>query len=95
MKKSILTQGLTFSTGVQLRFQMDLASQCYFMAVTKNKAIPATNEVDVENRNYGLAWSQSGNNKTVQTLLSLYQKLLPRKEIRTPVKRLKLSLEKH
>ena len=73
MKKSILTQGLTFSTGVQLRFQMDLTSQCYFMAVTKNKAIPATNEVDVENRNYGLAWSQSGNNKTVQTLLSLFK----------------------
>ena len=73
MKKSILTQGPTFSTGVQLRFQMDLASQCYFMAVTKNKTIPETNEVDVENRNYGLAWSQSGNNKTVQTLLSLFK----------------------
>ena len=42
------------------------------------------------------AWSQSGNNKTVQTLLSfIIQKLLPRKEIRAPVKRLILSLGKH
>ena len=38
---------------------------------TKRKAYPATNEVGVENRNHGLAWSQSGNTKTVQTLLSV------------------------
>ena len=35
---------------------------------TKHKANPATDEVRLENRNHGLAWSQSGNNKTVQTL---------------------------
>ena len=35
---------------------------------TKHKADPATNEIRVENRNHGLAGSQSGNNKTVQTL---------------------------
>ena len=27
----------------------------------------------VENRNHGLAWSQSGNNETVRTLLSLFK----------------------
>ena len=37
------------------------------------------------------AWSQSGNNKTAQTLLSLFKKLSPRKEIRTPLKRLTFS----
>ena len=48
-----------------------------------HKANAATNEVRVENRNHGLAWSQSGNNKTAQTLLSfIIRKLLPRKEIR-------------
>ena len=63
---------------------------------TKHKADPATNEIRVENRNHGLAGSQSGNNKTVQTLLSfIIQKLLSRKEIRAPVKRLILSLEKY
>ena len=41
---------------------------------TKHKADPATNEIRVENRNHGLAGSQSGNNKTVQTLLSFSQK---------------------
>ena len=35
---------------------------------TKHKANPASDEVRLENRNHGLAWSQSGNNKTVQTL---------------------------
>ena len=34
----------------------------------KHKANPASDEVRLENRNHGLAWSQSGNNKTVQTL---------------------------
>ena len=58
---------------------------------TKYKANPAANEVRVKNRNHGLAQSQRSNNKTVQTPLSLIQKLLPRKEIRAPVKRLKLS----
>ena len=33
-----------------------------------DRANPATDEVRLENRNHGLAWSQSGNNKTVQTL---------------------------
>ena len=65
----------------------------------KHKVNQATNEVRVQNRNHSLAWSQSGNNKTFQTLLSFItdcnQKLLPRKEIRAPVKRLRLSLEKH
>ena len=32
---------------------------------TKHKANPATDEVRVENRKHGLAWSKSGNNKTV------------------------------
>ena len=32
---------------------------------TKHKANPATDEVRVENRNHGPAWSQNGNNKTV------------------------------
>ena len=36
----------------------------------KNKANPATDEVHVENQNYGLAWSESGNNRTVIRLLS-------------------------
>ena len=35
---------------------------------TKHKANPATDEVRLENRNHGLAWSQSSNNTTVQTL---------------------------
>ena len=39
---------------------------------TKHKANPATNKIRLENRNLGLAWSQSGNNKTVQTLLTLF-----------------------
>ena len=39
---------------------------------TKHKANPATDEVRLENRNHGLAWSHSGNNKTVQTLLILF-----------------------
>ena len=38
--------------------------------VAKNKANPATDEVHVENQNYGLAWSESGNNRTVIRLLS-------------------------
>ena len=32
---------------------------------TKQKANPATDEVRVKNRNHGLAWSQSGYNRTV------------------------------
>ena len=40
---------------------------------TKKKANPATDEVRVENRNHGLAWSQSGNNRTVARLLSLFK----------------------
>ena len=40
---------------------------------TKQKANPATDEVRVENRNHGLAWSQSGNNRTVARLLSLFK----------------------
>ena len=39
---------------------------------TKHKANQATDEVRLENRNHGLAWSQSGNNKAVQTLLMLF-----------------------
>ena len=39
---------------------------------TKHKANPATDEVRLENRIHGLAWSHSGNNKTVQTLLILF-----------------------
>ena len=56
--------------------------------VTKKKANPATDEVGVENRNHGLAWSQSGNNRTVARLI---QKLSPREELRAPVQRLTLS----
>ena len=37
---------------------------------TKQKANSATDEVRVENRNHGLAWSQIGNNRTVARLLS-------------------------
>ena len=37
---------------------------------TKQKANSATDEVGVENRNHGLAWSQIGNNRTVARLLS-------------------------
>ena len=40
---------------------------------TKKKANPATDEVRMETRNHGLAWSQSGNNRTVATLLSLFK----------------------
>ena len=39
---------------------------------TKHKANPATDEVRLKNWNHGLAWSQSGNNKPVQTLLMLF-----------------------
>ena len=38
----------------------------------KHKANPATDEVRLENRYHGLAWSRSGNNKTVQTLFILF-----------------------
>ena len=38
--------------------------------VAKNKANPATNEVHVENQNYGLGWSEIGNYRTVTRLLS-------------------------
>ena len=38
--------------------------------VAKNKANRATDEVHVENQNYGLGWSESGNNRTVTRLLS-------------------------
>ena len=85
-------------------WQVDAISQLYrsrhdkagttkvaLVKATKHNAVPATNEIRVENRNHVLAGSQSGNNKTVQTLLSfIVQKLLilPRKEIRAPVKRL-------
>ena len=41
--------------------------------VAKNKANPATNEVHVENQNYGLGWSEIGNYRTVTRLLSLFQ----------------------
>ena len=65
-------------------------TEVVLVKATKHKADPATNEIRVENRNHGLAGSQSGNNKTVQTLLSfIIQKLLPGKEIRAPVKRLR------
>ena len=37
--------------------------------VVKNKTNPATDEVHVENQNYGLAWSERGNNRTVTRLL--------------------------
>ena len=40
---------------------------------TKKKANPATDEVRVENRNHALAWSQSGNNRIVARLLSLFK----------------------
>ena len=40
---------------------------------TKKKANPATDEVRMENRNHGLARSQSGNNRTVASLLSLFK----------------------
>ena len=40
------------------------------LKVVKNKANPATDEVHVENQNYGLGWSESGNNRTVTRLLS-------------------------
>ena len=64
--------------------------------VTNHKTNAATNEIRVENRSHGLAWSQSGNNKTAQTLLSfIIRKLLPRKEIRPLQSRLILSLSKH
>ena len=88
-------------------WQVDAISQLYrsrhdkagttkvaLVKATKHKADPATNEIRVENRNHGLVGSQSGNNKTVQTLLSFIITitkllLLPRKEIRAPVKRLR------
>ena len=38
---------------------------------TKQKANLATDEVRVENRNHGLAWSQMGNNRTVARLALL------------------------
>ena len=41
---------------------------------TKQKANLATDEVRVENRNHGLAWSQSGNNRTVARLFSLFKR---------------------
>ena len=61
---------------------------------TKQKANPATDEVRVENRNHGLAWSQIGNNRTVARLFKLIQKLSPTEELRAPVQRLTLSPEK-
>ena len=38
--------------------------------LAKNKPKLATDEVHVENQNHGLAWSESGNNRTVTRLLS-------------------------
>ena len=40
---------------------------------TKKKTNPATDEVCVDNWNHGLAWSQSGNNRTGTRLLSLFK----------------------
>ena len=41
--------------------------------VAKNKTNRATDEVHVENQNYGLGWSEIGNYRTVTRLLSLFQ----------------------
>ena len=51
---------------------------CYFAVGWKSKSTLFLWQKDVaglfvENRNHGLAWSQSGNNKTIQTLLSLFK----------------------
>ena len=60
------------------------------VAVTKKKANPATDEVRVENRNHGLAWSQCKVEITEQSQgcykCKLFQKLSPREELRTPGK---------
>ena len=40
---------------------------------TKQKVNPATDEVPVENRSHGLAWSQSGTNRTVARVLSYFK----------------------
>ena len=41
--------------------------------VAKNKTNRATDEVHVENQNYGLGWSEIGNYRTVTRLLRLFQ----------------------
>ena len=68
---------------LDLAMQVDAISRLYrsrhdkagttkvaLVKASKHKVNQAPNEVRVKNRNHGLAWSQSGNNKTVQTLLS-------------------------
>ena len=40
---------------------------------TKQKVNPATDEVPAENRSHGLAWSQSGTNRTVARVLSYFK----------------------
>ena len=64
------------STWSQFTEQITRAEQITRVALveaTKKKANPATDEIGVENRNRGLAWSQSGNNRTVARLLSLFK----------------------
>ena len=47
------------------RMWQALKSRGALVKVAKNKANLATDEVHVENQNYGLGWSESGNNRTV------------------------------
>ena len=89
--KSMLFHGCTALSMIKNNTEVAL------LKATKYKANPATNEVHMENQNHGLAWwqsGQSGNNNSPNTV-KLIQKLLSRKKIHAPVKRLILSLEKH
>ena len=54
--------GLPFST----RHRTTIVA---LVKATKNKATLATDEVHMENWNHGLAWTDSGNNRTVTRLL--------------------------
>ena len=56
------------------RSRRDTITRVARVKATKHKANQATDEVRVENRNHGLAWSQNNNNRTVARLLNLTTK---------------------
>ena len=57
-------------TAYRSRHSTEKLTRVAHVKAIKHKANLATDEARVENRNHGLAWSQSGNNRTVARLLS-------------------------
>ena len=63
-------QSSSIQNAYRSRHSTEKVTRVAHVKATKHKANLATDEVRVENRNYVLALSESGNNRTVARLLS-------------------------